>query len=168
MSVNREAIAERQRAQAALEYAHIDLACSAVRAPVNGIVTNFSLRPGSYAEAGQPLMALIDEDSYYVAGYFEETKLARVREGMPATVHIMGEGRPLKGHVESFSAGIEDRERVTASGTLLANVNPTFSWIRLAQRIPVRIALDDVLPDIYLIAGRTASVVPDETVRPQQ
>lgn len=119
----------------------------------------FSLRPSS-----QPLMALIDEDICYVAGYFDETRLARVREGMLATVHIMGEGRTLKGHVESFSAGIEDRERVTVSGTLLASVNHTFSWIRLALRIPVCIALDDVQEvqcrahehAFHRIVGRTA------------
>lgn len=162
-SAAKEALAHRQRAAAALERARIDLARAQVTAPVNGIVTNFSLRAGAYATAGQPVMALVDEDSYYVAGYFEETKLSRVRAGMRATVHVMGEPKVLKGHVESFSAGIEDRERTTSAGTLLANVNPTFSWVRLAQRIPVRVALDDVPGDVHLIAGRTATVVLDES-----
>src|SRR3546814_1518549 len=73
-------------------------------------------------------MALVDLDSFYVAGYFEETKLSHIHIGMPATIHIMGEVHSMQGHVQSLSAGIEDRERTTASGTLLANVNPTFSW----------------------------------------
>src|SRR3546814_10514812 len=81
---------------------------------------------------------------------------------MPATIHIMGEVHSMQGHVQSLSAGIEDRERTTASGTLLANVNPTFSWVRLAQRIPVRIAIDQVPQGMALIAGRTATIVLDE------
>ncbi|HIE1388996.1 TPA: efflux RND transporter periplasmic adaptor subunit [Pseudomonas aeruginosa] len=162
-SAAKEAVANRQRAATALEHARIDLARARVTAPVNGIVTNFSLRAGAYAIAGQPVMALVDEDSYYVAGYFEETKLSRIRTGMRATVHIMGEQQTLQGHVESLSAGIEDRERTTSTGTLLANVNPTFSWVRLAQRIPVRIALDEVPANVQLIAGRTATVVLDES-----
>ena len=129
-----------------------------VRAPVNGVVTNFSLRPGAYASAGQPVMALIDRDSFYVAGYFEETKLAHIHTGAKVTIHVMGESRVLRGHVEGMSAGIDDRERTTASGTLLANVNPTFNWVRLAQRVPVRIAIDQVPDGFDLIAGRTVTV----------
>ena len=106
-------------------------------------------------------MALVDSDSYYVAGYFEETKLSYVRPEAHATIWIMGEDRPLAGHVEGRSAGIDDRERTTASGTLLANVNPTFSWVRLAQRVPVRIAIDEVPAGIDLIAGRTVTVTHD-------
>ncbi|MBX6317026.1 HlyD family secretion protein [Pigmentiphaga sp.] len=162
MTAAREAAGRRQQAAAALERARIDLERAQVRAPVNGIVSNFSLRPGAYAMAGQPVMALIDEDSYHVVGYFEETKLSRIRVGSRATILIMGEPRALSGHVESFSAGIEDRERSIAAGTLLANVNPTFSWVRLAQRIPVRIALDEVPAGVHLVAGRTATVVLDE------
>ncbi|QHB28788.1 membrane protein [Pseudomonas monteilii] len=154
----KEAAARRQQAAADLERARIDLDRARVRAPVNGIVTNFSLRPGAYAMAGQPVMALVDEDSYYIAGYFEETKLARIRTGSLAKVQIMGETRPLSGHVESFSAGIEDRERSTSTGSMLANINPTFSWVRLAQRIPVRITLDEVPEGVHLIAGRTATI----------
>src|SRR3546814_4105189 len=85
-------------------------------------------------------MALFDADSYYVAGYFEETKLSHIHPGAPVTIRVMGEDQPLSGHVEGRSAGIDDRERTTAAGSLLANVNPTFSWVRLAQRVPVRIA----------------------------
>src|SRR3546814_7682090 len=75
-------------------------------------------------------MALVDSDSYYVAGYFEETKLSHIHPGAPVTIRVMGEDQPLSGHVEGRSAGIDDRERTTAAGSLLANVNPTFSWVR--------------------------------------
>ncbi|MFK3978707.1 HlyD family secretion protein [Shewanella vesiculosa] len=108
------------------ELAQIDLERVEVGSPVNGVVTNFTLRPGVYATAGQPVMALVDSDSFYVAGYFEETKLSQIAIDMQATIWVMGEDKPIKGHVFSLAAGIEHRERTTASGTLLANVNPTF------------------------------------------
>lgn len=149
----REAVAQR-------DLARINLKRAEVTSPVNGIVTNFSLRPGTYASAGSPVMAIIDSDSFYVAGYFEETKLAHVRDGSPATVRVMGEEAPIKGHVVGLAAGIEDSERSQA-GDLLANVNPTFSWVRLAQRVPVRIAIDSVPDDMMLIAGRTVTVTLD-------
>lgn len=157
-----EARARLAEALADRELAHINLDRSRVRAPVNGIVTNFSLRPGAFATAGQPVMALVDSDSFYVAGYFEETKLPQIRSGAHVIIRVMGESRVMTGHVEGQSAGIDDRERTTAAGTLLANVNPTFSWVRLAQRIPVRIAIDHVPEGIALIAGRTVSVTLDD------
>ncbi|SDR90160.1 RND family efflux transporter, MFP subunit [Halopseudomonas litoralis] len=157
-SAMEETQAQYQEAVANLELADINLERADVRAPVNGIVTNLSLRPGAYAVAGEPVMALVDSDSFHVAGYFEETKLKHIHVGDQATIHIVGEDQPLTGHVEGLSAGIDDRERTTASGTLLANVNPTFSWIRLAQRIPVRISIDTVPEGIELIAGRTVTV----------
>ncbi|MFT3800415.1 MAG: HlyD family secretion protein [Burkholderiaceae bacterium] len=158
--------AQYAQAEANLERAQINLDRAEVRSPVNGIITNFSLRPGTYATAGQPVVAIVDQDSFYVAGYFEETKLSQMRIGMPATIHLMGEDRAIRGHVEGLAAGIEDRERVTSTGTLLANVNPTFSWVRLAQRVPVRIAIDEVPQDLTLIAGRTATVVVDDRATP--
>lgn len=146
------------KAQADFELSKINLQRADIYAPVDGIITNFSLRPGAYASAGVAIMALVDTNSFYVAGYFEETKLSRIHNGAKATIFVMGEDQPLYGHVEGLSAGINDSERTTVSGTLLANVNPTFSWIRLAQRIPVRIAIDQTPPDFDLIAGRTASI----------
>lgn len=146
------------QAQTQLDLANINLQLANVYAPVNGVVTNLSLRPGVYASEGVPVLTLVDSDSFYVTGYFEETKLANIHLGAKAVIHIMGEDQTLKGHVQGWSVGIEDRERSTSSDTLLANVNPTFSWIRLAQRIPVRIAIDDVPEGIALIAGRTVSV----------
>ncbi len=149
--------AQLDAANAALEVAQLNLERSTVVAPVNGIVTNFALLPGRYANAGAAVFALIDSDTFRVEGYFEETKLSRIRVGENASVKLIGDPRVLSGHVESIAYGIEDQNRST-SGELLASVNPTFSWVRLAQRIPVRIKLDDVPPDLLLVAGRTATV----------
>ncbi len=153
-----EAEAAYQQALASRDVAALNLARSEVRAPVNGFVTNFDMRPGDYVDAGKPLFALIDSDSFYVDGYFEETKLPRIKIGDPARVYLVGESATIDGHVESIAGGIADRER-QGSADLLANVNPTFSWVRLAQRVPVRIALDHVPADVRLVTGRTATVV---------
>jgi RND family efflux transporter MFP subunit len=139
------------------DLARLNLDRTTVRAQVNGIVTNVEVQPGDYASAGRQVLALVDTDTIHVDGYFEETKLPWIRVGDRARVHIMGIKAELRGTVESIDAGIEDRER-SASPTDLANVNPTFSWVRLAQRIPVRIKLDPTTRDIRLIAGRTATV----------
>jgi RND family efflux transporter MFP subunit len=139
------------------DLARLNLDRTTIRAPVNGIVTNVELRPGDYASAGRQVLALVDTDTIHVDGYFEETKLPSIRVGDRARVHIMGIKAELPGTVESIDAGIEDRERSQSSDNL-ANVNPTFSWVRLAQRIPVRIKLDPTGRDIRLIAGRTATV----------
>jgi multidrug resistance efflux pump len=147
-----------QQALASRDLAALNLARSQVRAPVNGFITNFDMRPGDYVDAGKPLFALIDSDSFYVDGYFEETKLPRIKVGDPARVYLVGEPAVIEGHVESIAGGIADRER-QGSADLLANVNPTFSWVRLAQRVPVRIALDHVPADVRLVTGRTATVV---------
>jgi RND family efflux transporter MFP subunit len=143
--------------QAKVDAAHLDLERSTVVAPVDGIVTNFDLLPGRYVNAGAAVFALIDSHTFRVEGYFEETKLRRIHIGESATVKLIGDSRLLSGHVESVASGIEDQNRSTSSD-LLAFVNPTFSWVRLAQRIPVRIKLDDVPPDLLLVAGRTATV----------
>ena len=137
--------------------ARLNLERTTVRATVNGVVTNVGLQPGDYAAAGRQVLALVDADALYVDGYFEETKLPQIRVGDRARVHLMGLDTDLGGTVESIAAAIEDRER-SASSTNLANVNPTFSWVRLAQRIPVRIRLDRVSGGIRLIPGRTATV----------
>jgi RND family efflux transporter MFP subunit len=149
--------AELDAANAALEVARLNLERSTVVAPVNGIVTNFGLLPGRYVNAGAAVFALLDSDTFRVEGYFEETKLRRIHVGEDATVKLIGDSRVLSGHVESIAYGIEDQNRSTSS-ELLALVNPTFSWVRLAQRIPVRIKLDNVPPDLLLVAGRTATV----------
>ncbi|EFH11810.1 efflux RND transporter periplasmic adaptor subunit [Pseudoroseomonas cervicalis] len=149
------AAASLQEAEAARELARLNLARTEIRAPAAGTITNLTLRPGAYVSAGSAVMALVDAGSLHVQGYFEETKLARIHPGDPVRVTLMGDGRVLSGHVESIAGGIEDRER---SAGLVANVNPTFSWVRLAQRVPVRVKLDAVPEGLRLIPGRTATV----------
>ncbi|NDU85206.1 MAG: HlyD family secretion protein [Ferrovum sp.] len=146
-----------QQAQAELNVAHLNLDRTEVRAMVDGMVSNLTLRPGDYVATGHPGLALIDSSTLHVEGYFEETKLRFIAINDPVVIHLMGEDDDITGHVQSISGGIEDRER-GPSTTLLANVNPTFSWIRLAQRVPVWIALDHVPRGMRLIAGRTATV----------
>ena len=105
--------------------------------------------------AGQPVTALVDSDSLRIDAYFEETRLPRIHVGDRVSIRLMGEATRLNGHVESIAGGIEDRERQSGAN-LLANINPTFSWVRLAQRIPVRIALENV-PDSVRDHPRTDS-----------
>ncbi|HEX4158505.1 MAG TPA: efflux RND transporter periplasmic adaptor subunit [Rhizomicrobium sp.] len=144
-------------ARVARDTAKLNLDRTIIKATVNGIVTNLDLQPGDYATVGRQVLALVDSDSIHVDGYFEETKLPAIRVGDRAIVQLMGVETDLHGVVEDVAAGIEDRER-NASSNSLANVNPTFSWVRLAQRVPVRIRLINVPADIRLIAGRTATV----------
>ena len=146
--------------------ARINLSRAKVVAPVNGIVTNLSLKKGVYAATGNPVMTLVDTDSFYVMGYFEETKLKNIHRGMKARIRVMGESKGLEGHVTGLSAGITDRDVTTASKTLLPNVNPTFKWVRLAQRIPVRIAIDKVPKALALVAGRTVSIALEQDPAP--
>jgi RND family efflux transporter MFP subunit len=153
-----QATAAYQQAVADRDLAQLNLDRTTVTAPVAGRITNFDQRPGNYVTAGHAVTALVDAASLRVEGYFEETKLSRIAIGAPATVRLLGERVPLHGHVESIAGGVQDRERAEGPG-LLANVNPTFSWVRLAQRVPVRIALDDKPPGVLLLPGRTATVI---------
>ena len=153
-----EASATLHQALADIAAARLNLQRTLVIAQVNGIVTNLDLRPGDYLTAGREALALTDTDSLYVDGYFEETKLPRIHVNDRASVRLMGESRVLYGRVQSIAPAIEDRER-SPTGNMVANVNPTFSWVRLAQRVPVRIELDPATTDVKLIAGRTATVV---------
>ena len=146
------------QAVAALGVAKLNLARTEVRAPVNGHVTNLLVDRGDYATAGHAMVAVVDSDSYYVAGYFEETKLRSIKIGDPASIRLLGFSAPLQGHVQSVARAITDRDNVIGND-LIANVNPTFSWVRLAQRIPVRIAIDRIPDGITLSAGMTATVV---------
>ena len=137
--------------------AALNLNRSQVVSPVDGVVTNVDLEPGDYVTAGRGVMALVDSETLRVEGYFEETKLPRIHVGDKVRVRLMGQKQILNGHVTSIAAGIEDRER-SGSSDLLANINPTFSWVRLSQRIPVRVMLDDVPAGVELVLGRTATV----------
>ena len=141
-----------------LHLAELNLKRSEVVAPTDGTLSNFELKAGNYVKVGQAVAALIDRQQLYVVGYFEETKLDKIYVGAPATIQLMGSSETYKGHVQGVATGIEDRERTSTDG-LLANVNPTFSWVRLAQRVPVKIMLDEVPHDqLAFVAGRTATV----------
>ncbi len=152
-----EAGAAYQQAVADRDVAQLNLQRTSVTSTVNGPITNFNMRPGDYVTAGHAVAAIVDDDSFYVVGYFEETKLGRIAVGNRARVWVLGEKEPIEGHVQSIAGGIADAE-VSEASSLLANVNPTFNWVRLPQRIPVRIALDHVPEGLLLITGRTATV----------
>lgn len=145
------------QALAARDVARLNLERTEVKAPVEGYVTNLSVNAGDYATAGKPMLAVIDRTSFWVSGYFEETKIQAIHEGDPVTVELLGSRQAIAGHVEGVSRAIADRENRTGD-ELLADVNPTFTWVRLAQRIPVRIRLDQVPEGVRLVAGMTCTV----------
>lgn len=149
--------AEYRLAQALLEKAELDLARTRVLAPVDGYVTNLGVRPGDYAEAGVAQVAVVDRDSYWVYGYFEETKLPLLAIGDAVEMQLMS-GQVLDGHIDSIARAIYDRDN-PQSRELIADVNPTFNWVRLAQRVPVRISIDRVPEDVLLAAGITCTVI---------
>lgn len=142
---------------AARDLAALNLERTLVRAPVEGTVTNVGLQPGLYLTAGKAALALVYDQSLRVEGYFEETKLPAIHIGDRASVYLMGQADEVVGHVDSIAGGVEDRERQGADGQL-ANVNPAFTWVRLAQRIPVRIVIDRIPAGVRLIPGQTATV----------
>lgn len=146
-------------AQAALQEAQLNLEFTEVEAPVDGYVTNLTLQIGTQAVADQPALALINSDSFWVHGFFRETVVAEIRAGNRAIVTLMSyPDRPLEGRVESIGWGISRQDGSTGYN-LLPDISPSFEWIRLAQRIPVRIELTDLPDDIDLRVGTTASVL---------
>jgi RND family efflux transporter MFP subunit len=149
--------ADYQLAVAQLEAAELNLRRTRVLAAVDGYVTNLNVHRGDYARMGEAKMAVVDMNSFWVYGFFEETKLPHIRVGDPADMQLMS-GQLLKGHVESIARGIYDRDN-PQSRELIADVNPTFNWVRLAQRVPVRIHLDHVPEDVLLSAGTTCTVI---------
>lgn len=144
-------------AKAELEHARWQLTQTEVKAPVDGWVTNLTTRVGNYATAGRPVFALIDSHSFYVVGYFEETKLRHIRQGDRADIVLYSDDRTLQGHVSSIGRAIHDQSLAT-EGSLVADIKPTIPWVRLAQRVPVRIALDPLLQETVLVAGTTCTV----------
>jgi len=152
------AIAAYQEAMAAVETAQLNLTRTEVRAPVDGYIANLNVHPGDYASAGAPKLALIDKHSFWVYGYFEETKLHLLHLGDPVEIRLLSNTPLLKGHIESFSRGITDRDNPTGR-ELLSDVNPVFSWVRLAQRIPVRIKIDQIPDNVPVAAGMTCTVI---------
>jgi multidrug resistance efflux pump len=128
-----------------------------IRAPVTGWVTNLLARQGDYATAGQTAMSIVDSDSFWVDGYFEETALRRIAVGDPAKIWLLGYGKVLQGKVDSVARGIVVSNAMPGKSGL-ASVNPVFTWVRLAQRIPVRIEIDQIPQDVRLVIGMTATI----------
>jgi multidrug resistance efflux pump len=151
------AAAQHDQASAARDTAALNLVRTEVRASVNGYVTNLLLTQGSYASQGKAVLALIDSDSYRVDAYFEETKIPQIKLNAPADIQLMDGAVPIKGKVESIARGITDQDNKDGP-QLLASVNPIFTWVRLAQRVPVRIRLTDVPAGVLVAAGMTCTV----------
>ncbi|MBC2734033.1 MAG: HlyD family secretion protein [Desulfobacteraceae bacterium] len=146
-------------ALAALRQAELNLEFTEVRAPVDGYITNLNLRLGSQVVANQPVLALVDAKSFWVDGFFKETAIGRMQGGDRAVVTLMAyPDTPLEGAVDSIGWGIAQQDGSTGF-ELLPNVSPTFQWIRLAQRVPVRVHLTDVPEGIDLRVGTTCSVL---------
>jgi multidrug resistance efflux pump len=160
------AAANYQQAIASRDNAALNLRRTEVRAPVNGFITNLNLAPGTYASQGKPVMALIDSDSYRVEGYFEETKIPHIKPGAAAEIYLMDGSPALQGTVSSIAMGITDQDNKDGP-TLLSSVNPTFTWVRLAQRIPVTVHITHVPPGALVSAGMTCTVVMKEGAVPE-
>jgi multidrug resistance efflux pump len=161
------AAASHKQATAARDVAALNLERTEVRAPVNGFVTNLNnLAPGVYASQGKGVFALIDSDSYSVDAYFEETKIPRIVRGSPVEIHLMDGAVTLQGQVDGIARGITDPDNKDGP-ELLATVNPNFTWVRLAQRIPVRIHLTEVPPGVLISAGMTCTVIVKNGASPQ-
>ncbi|QSW16772.1 HlyD family secretion protein [Klebsiella michiganensis] len=144
-------------AQATLDHAQWQLTQTEIKAPVDGWVTNLSTRVGDYAAVGHPVFALVDSRSFYVVGYFEETKLRNIRPGDSAQIILYSSKQKLQGHVSSIGRAIVDQS-VESGGDLVANIKPNIPWVRLAQRVPVRIEFDHLPPDTILVSGTTCTV----------
>src|SRR5262245_37488643 len=149
--------AEHKQAVANLGEARVDLDRTQIRSPVNGWVTNLLAQRDDFATVGEDVLSLVNSDSFWIDGYFEETKLRSIHEGDPARVKLMGYRRIVEGHVGSIARGIHvANAQPNRQG--VATVNPIFTWVRLAQRIPVRIEIDRLPEGVVLVAGMTATV----------
>jgi multidrug resistance efflux pump len=149
--------AQYQQALANLDQARVNLERTQIRSPVNGYVTNLLAQLGDFANVGQNEISVVDADSFWVDAYFEETNLARVHEGDPAEIKLMGYSQIVHGHVGSIARAINvPNAQPDRAG--LASVNPIFTWVRLAQRVPVHIRIDQVPDGVRLVAGMTATV----------
>jgi multidrug resistance efflux pump len=160
------ATANYQQAIASRDTAALNLRRTEVRASVNGFVTNLNLAQGTFASQGKAVMALIDSDSYRVEAYFEETKIPHVKPGASAEIYLMDGSPPLQGIVLGVARGITDQDNKDGP-ELLSSINPTFTWVRLAQRIPVGIHLTHVPPGVLISAGMTCTVVMKEGEAPK-
>jgi RND family efflux transporter MFP subunit len=154
------AVAQYQQAVANRDQAKVNVERTQIRSPVNGWVTNLLARQGDYATIGRNVVSIVDADSFWVDAYFEETYVASIHEGDPAEIKLMGFSPIVRGKVGSLARGINvSNAQPDQQG--LATVNPIFTWVRLAQRVPVRIRIDQVSVGVRLIAGMTATVQVD-------
>jgi multidrug resistance efflux pump len=158
------ATAAYQLALANLDQARANLKRTRLVAPADGYVTNLLTQLGNYVNVGERSISVVKADSYWIDGYFEETSLGTIREGDPATIKLMGHDQILRGHVDSIARGI-DVANAHPDSSGLASVNPIFTWVRLAQRVPVRIHIDQVPDGVRLAAGMTATVQIDSQPR---
>jgi multidrug resistance efflux pump len=155
------------QAKAQLRQAVVNLGRTRIVSPVDGYVTNLLAQLGDYVNVGVNTISLVDAHSFWIDGYFEETNIAPIHIGDPAEVKLMGYNQIVRGHVDSIARGI-NVANAQPNGQGIATVNPIFTWVRLAQRIPVRIHIDQVPPGIVLVAGMTATVQIDEPRDHQQ
>jgi len=161
-----QAAASHKQSIASRDLAALNLRRTEVRAAANGYVTNLNLKAGDYAAQGKAALALIDSDTYRIDAYFEETKIPEITIGSEASIRLMDGATTLRGSVQSIARGITDQDNRDGP-ELLASVNPTFTWVRLAQRIPVRIRLTDIPADVLISAGMTCTVTLEKAERPQ-
>ncbi|NVJ53813.1 MAG: biotin/lipoyl-binding protein [Campylobacteraceae bacterium] len=140
-----------------LDLTKLDLQRATVYAPTSGWINNLLLKKGDFIQKGQSHVSILNENSFWVYGYFEEHKLTKINIGDEAIMNPLGTDLTIKGHVQSIATGITDRDNKIGKG-LLADVNPSFTWVRLAQRIPVRIAIDEVPKGYTLRAGTTFTI----------
>jgi multidrug resistance efflux pump len=148
-------------AQVSLDEAQLKLDWTKVYAPADGYISNLYLKEGAYASAGAPLIALVDSNSFRVHAYFEETKLRHIRPGDPAIVTLMSHpDQRLRGDVESVGRATNPPKVASTEGELgvVPSIEPTFDWVRLAQRVPVTVRLLEVPEGVRLISGTTASI----------
>jgi RND family efflux transporter MFP subunit len=156
--------AQLQQALANLAQARVNLERTEIRSPVNGWITNLLANVGDYAHIGQNEISVVDADSYWLDGYFEETKVDKIHVGDAAQIKLMGYKQVLQGHVSGVARAISvPNAQPNQEG--VATVNPIFTWVRLAQRIPVHIQIDPVPDGVVLVAGMTATVQIDPSPR---
>jgi multidrug resistance efflux pump len=159
--------AQHRQAVAQLERAKVNLERTVIRSPVNGWVTNLLAQQGDYANVGGNIVSVVDADSYWVDAYFEETQLASIHDGDPVELKLMGSSQIVTGEVVGIARGINvSNAQPNQQG--LAVVNPIFTWVRLAQRVPVRIRLKHVPDGVRLVAGLTATVQVDPRSQPSK
>ena len=152
--------AQFRQAVANQDQAKVNLERTQIRSPVNGWVTNLYARVGDYAAVGKNTISVVDADSFWVDAYFEETQLASMHEGDPAKIKLMGYSQIVRGEVGGVARGI-NVSNAQSDPQGLATVNPIFTWVRLAQRVPVHIGIDQVPDGVRLVAGMTATVQVD-------